>query len=96
MRGFAAGAAWLMLTGQAPLLPTMLMQTEELSPEELTSLLAGFMPEIPGYRVIRRIGKGGMSHVYLGVQVSLDRQVAIKVMSPEALTDEKSKTRFEY
>jgi predicted Ser/Thr protein kinase len=71
------------------------MQSEELSPEELSSLLGSYMPEIPGYRVIRRIGKGGMSYVYLGVQVSLDRQVAIKVMSPEALTDEKSKVRFE-
>jgi len=71
------------------------MQSEELSPEELSSLLGSYMPEIPGYRVIRRIGKGGMSYVYLGVQVSLDRQVAIKVMSPEALADEKSKVRFE-
>lgn len=68
---------------------------EELSPEELRDLLKSFMPEIPGYRVLRRIGKGGMSQVYLGVQVSLDRQVAIKVMSPEALTDEKTKQRFE-
>ena len=71
------------------------MQSEELSPEELSALLTSYMPDIPGYRVIRRIGKGGMSYVYLGVQVSLDRQVAIKVMSPEALTDEKSKQRFE-
>ncbi len=71
------------------------MQSEELSPEELSTLLGSYMPDIPGYRVIRRIGKGGMSYVYLGVQVSLDRQVAIKVMSPEALTDEKSKQRFE-
>ncbi|MBP8080801.1 MAG: serine/threonine protein kinase, partial [Arenimonas sp.] len=71
------------------------MQSEELSPEELSSLLGSYMPDIPGYRVIRRIGKGGMSYVYLGVQVSLDRQVAIKVMSPEALKDEKSKQRFE-
>jgi predicted Ser/Thr protein kinase len=71
------------------------MQSEELSPEEHASLLGSYMPEIPGYRVIRRIGKGGMSYVYLGVQVSLDRQVAIKVMSPDALTDEKSKVRFE-
>ena len=68
---------------------------EELSPEELSALLTSFMPEIPGYRVLRRIGKGGMSYVYLGVQESLDRQVAVKVMAPEALTDEKSKQRFE-
>ncbi len=71
------------------------MQSEELSPDELSALLTSYMPDIPGYRVMRRIGKGGMSYVYLGVQESLDRQVAIKVMSPEALTDEKSKQRFE-
>ncbi len=71
------------------------MQSEELSPEELSTLLTSYTPDIPGYRVIRRIGKGGMSFVYLGVQISLDRQVAIKVMSPEALKDEKSKARFE-
>jgi formylglycine-generating enzyme required for sulfatase activity/tRNA A-37 threonylcarbamoyl transferase component Bud32 len=71
------------------------MPSEELQPEELSALLSSLMPEIPGYRVLRRIGRGGMSHVYLGVQVSLDRQVAIKVMSPEALTDEVSKQRFE-
>lgn len=71
------------------------MQSEELSPEELSALLTSYMPDIPGYRVMRRIGKGGMSYVYLGVQESLDRQVAVKVMSPDALTDEKSKQRFE-
>ena len=71
------------------------MQEEELSPEELSALLTSYMPDIPGYRVLRRIGKGGMSQVYLGVQESLDRQVAIKVMSPEALADEVSKQRFE-
>ena len=71
------------------------MAQEELSPEELSALLGSYMPEIAGYRVMRRIGKGGMSYVYLGVQVSLDRQVAIKVMSPSALADEKSKQRFE-
>lgn len=73
-----------------------MQQEEELSPEELTALLSSFMPEIPGYRVLRRIGKGGMSQVYLGVQESLDRQVAVKVMAPTALTDEISKQRFEH
>ena len=73
-----------------------MQQEEELSPDELTALLSSYMPEIPGYRVLRRIGKGGMSQVYLGVQESLDRQVAVKVMSPGALTDEISKQRFEH
>ena len=71
------------------------MHTEELAPEELSALLSSYMPDLPGYRVMRRIGRGGMSYVYLGVQVSLDRQVAIKVMAPEAMADEKSKQRFE-
>ncbi len=73
-----------------------MQQEEELSPDELTALLSSYMPEIPGYRVLRRIGKGGMSQVYLGVQESLDRQVAVKVMAPTALTDEISKQRFEH
>jgi len=68
---------------------------EEMSPEELAAYLTSMMPEIPGYRVMRRIGKGGMSFVYLAVQESLDRQVAIKITAPEILRDEVSKQRFE-
>ncbi|HVI57564.1 MAG TPA: bifunctional serine/threonine-protein kinase/formylglycine-generating enzyme family protein [Luteimonas sp.] len=55
----------------------------------------GSLPEIAGYAVLRAIGHGGMSTVYLGQQVSLARQVAIKVMLPEALADEVSRRRFE-
>lgn len=55
----------------------------------------GSLPEIAGYSVLRAIGHGGMSTVYLGQQVSLARQVAIKVMLPEALADEVSRRRFE-
>ncbi|WP_242113140.1 bifunctional serine/threonine-protein kinase/formylglycine-generating enzyme family protein [Luteimonas aquatica] len=53
------------------------------------------LPDIAGYRLSRVIGSGGMSTVYLADQVSLDRQVAIKVMLPEALADEVSRRRFE-
>ena len=53
------------------------------------------LPEIAGYTLLRVIGDGGMSKVYLAEQVSLGRQVAIKVMLPEALADEVSRRRFE-
>jgi tRNA A-37 threonylcarbamoyl transferase component Bud32 len=53
------------------------------------------LPVITGYRLLRVLGHGGMSTVYLGEQVSLDREVAIKVMLPEALADEVSRRRFE-
>ncbi|MGJ4731173.1 serine/threonine-protein kinase, partial [Luteimonas sp. SDU101] len=55
----------------------------------------GPLPEIDGYRLVRVIGEGGMSTVYLGTQVSLGREVAIKLMRPEALADEVSRRRFE-
>ncbi|MEZ5470682.1 MAG: bifunctional serine/threonine-protein kinase/formylglycine-generating enzyme family protein [Marinicella sp.] len=37
---------------------------------------------IPGYQIIRKIGEGGMSVVYLAYQESLKREVALKVMRP--------------
>jgi len=39
-------------------------------------------PDIPGYKILSELGRGGIATVYLAVQESLDRQVALKVMSP--------------
>ena len=52
-------------------------------------------PTINGYTLLRVIGQGGMSTVYLGEQKSLGRKVALKVMLADALTDEVSRARFE-
>jgi serine/threonine-protein kinase len=38
---------------------------------------------LPGYRLIKKIGQGGMAVVYKGVQTSLERPVAIKVLSKQ-------------
>jgi len=53
------------------------------------------MPEIEGYRLLRVINHGGMSTVYLAEQLTLGREVAVKVMAPQALADEVSRRRFE-
>ncbi|MGY4516607.1 bifunctional serine/threonine-protein kinase/formylglycine-generating enzyme family protein [Lysobacter sp. HA18] len=53
------------------------------------------LPQIAGYRLLRRLGQGGMSTVYLADQIALGREVAIKVMAPQALADEVSRRRFE-
>jgi len=50
--------------------------------------------EIPGYYLKRTIGSGGMATVYLAVQESLDREVALKVMSPALSADETFAARF--
>ena len=39
------------------------------------------MLEIPGYKIEKQLGKGGMAKVYLALHEGLDRHVAIKVMS---------------
>ncbi|MCE9592020.1 MAG: protein kinase [Planctomycetes bacterium] len=53
------------------------------------------LPEnLGGYVVSKRIGKGGMGSVYLARQVSLDRDVAVKVMNPQWATDPEFVARF--
>ncbi len=47
---------------------------------------------VPGYRIIRKIGEGGMSVVYLAFQESLKREVALKIMRP-IVTDESNVVR---
>jgi len=51
-------------------------------------------PEISGYRIERELGTGGMATVYLAVQENLNRQVAIKVLSPVLLADKQFIQRF--
>ncbi len=43
--------------------------------------------KIPGYRIEKKIGKGGMSSVYLAVQESLDRKVALKFLKDPEMPD---------
>lgn len=50
--------------------------------------------QVPGYTIKKEIGRGGMATVYLAVQESLDREVALKVMSVSLVSDETFCKRF--
>lgn len=54
--------------------------------------LSGF--SLPGYQLIRQLGQGGMATVYLALQESVDREVALKVMSPFLASDQSFTDRF--
>ncbi len=47
------------------------------------------------FEVERLLGRGGMGEVYLGRQISLNREVAIKVLRPDLLTNATYLRRFE-
>ncbi len=52
-------------------------------------------PLLPGYELERRLGAGGTSIVWLAKQLSLDRVVAIKILSPRLLADAEARERFQ-
>ena len=59
-----------------------------------TVLLTSVDINIPGYRIIKPIGEGGMASVFLATQLSLDREVALKVMSPVLASNSEFASRF--
>lgn len=46
------------------------------------------------FRVLRRIGSGAMADVYLARQISLDREIALKILKEELSNDEIGVRRF--
>jgi eukaryotic-like serine/threonine-protein kinase len=46
------------------------------------------------FKIIRRLGQGGMGQVYLAEQISLKRHVALKILKPELAGNDVSLERF--
>jgi eukaryotic-like serine/threonine-protein kinase len=76
--------------------------TASLRPEPIAAskseAAAGTMPtrakRLGDYEIIREIGRGGMGVVYEARQLSLNRQVALKVLPFAAMLDERQIARF--
>ena len=50
--------------------------------------------QIPGYKIEKHIGSGAMAAVYLAIQQSLERKVALKLMASSMLGDPVFRERF--
>jgi serine/threonine protein kinase/uncharacterized protein (DUF342 family) len=51
-------------------------------------------PSVPGYRVVAKLGQGGMATVWRAEQTALGREVALKVVSRHLIADPKTRDRF--
>ncbi|QDT92352.1 serine/threonine protein kinase [Gimesia algae] len=67
--------------------------TQKLYPPVESVSLIG--KQLGDFKILRKLGQGGMATVYLAEQVSLKREAAIKVMHSELMSDETHVRRFE-
>lgn len=64
-------------------------------PQELAPRVESRLPQVKGYRVEKLLGRGGMGEVYLAVQESLGRPIALKVLSARLAADSDFVKRFQ-
>ncbi len=46
------------------------------------------------YKILEKVGSGGMGDVYLAEDTKLDREVTLKVLPPELAQSEERRARF--
>ena len=67
----------------------------EARPAEPEGMFVCGTEALPGYELVRVLGRGGMGEVWLARQLSLDRMVAVKVLPPRLAKDPEFVTRFD-
>jgi len=63
-------------------------------PDQVLSVTSFIGVELSHYRILEEIGGGGMGVVYRARDAHLDREVAVKVLSPGTITDEAARKRL--
>ncbi|MCI0704171.1 MAG: serine/threonine protein kinase [Planctomycetia bacterium] len=91
----AAAAEGTASFGHSPDVANLDTLSGPLSPDGETDISPpGELPDIPGYRVVRIIGSGGMGTVYKAVQLTLNRYEAIKIINSGLATESGMRARF--
>jgi eukaryotic-like serine/threonine-protein kinase len=67
-------------------------QTEQAQPDPAVTQLRSVLGA--RYRVMRRVGEGGMANVYYAVQASIDSPVVVKVLHSHLARDAEMRERF--
>lgn len=76
--------------------PATVDQRPAMAREKTPAELQGqAVPDIPGYVCLELLGRGGMGEVWKARQISLDRMVAIKILSPTLAVEPDFVRRFE-
>ncbi len=73
---------------ELPTPPTLRTVPHALPPTDLTGRVLG------DFQLIRCLGQGGMGHVYLARQLSLKRQVAVKILRTDLAANDTALQRF--
>src|SRR5687767_12135215 len=61
---------------------------------ERRTMATALLPAIRGYRILHSLGEGGMGQVFLAEDVTLERRVAIKVISQALAGEGTARSRF--
>jgi tRNA A-37 threonylcarbamoyl transferase component Bud32/ActR/RegA family two-component response regulator len=72
----------------------MLGLTQSLKVGEIGQPALGEQSDVPGYRVLRKIGEGGMSRVFLAERESDGLQLVLKMLDTRLARDPQSQARF--